>query len=532
LLLPLLTEPLWRKKLRLLAVAIAAAATVSLLSYGVTLFRFSTARATPSGRRTPNVLLIAADSLRPDHLDQTRAPNLWALGQHATWFERAMTPLARTFPAWVSISTGQYPQQHGIRHMFPRWETRAHHFDTVASHLAQAGYKTAVVGDFAADIFRRIDLGYQTVNTPTFTLRELVREHLFKNDPWLLSFLRGTFMRRWVPSIVEMHEATDPLEVTTDAVAAVDAAGDRPFFLTVFYSTTHFPYAAPAPYHSAYRAPGYTGPFRYAKADDLKADARPSPSDVEQIRALYDGAVTATDTAIAQLLHALESRGKSDNTIVIVTADHGEQLYEFGRSQGHGDNLEGDEALVVPLIIADPRRPKARREPSNVSLVDLAPTILELAGAQALAAADGRSLVPSLDGKPQPIRTVYSETGLWFTEVIAEVPLTRRLAYPDLTRISEVDRAHGDQIVLKKRYENFAVAAKHRMIDDGTYRLLYLPTRDGPKFELYERATDPGFTKDVAKTHADVVATLKQQLFAYFDADPLVERRGEALWPR
>jgi arylsulfatase A-like enzyme len=509
-----------------------------ILTFGAVLWfvELATGCTSGSGRKVahghPNVLLLAADSLRPDRLDAERAPQIKKLLDGATSFERAYTPLARTFPAWVSIATGRYPQHHGIRHMFPRWEARERDFDTLGKHFAEAGYHTAVVGDFAADIFRRINLGYQRVNTPTFTMRELVREHLLKNDPWLLAWVRGRLMRWLVPIVVEMHEATDPQAVTEDAIHEIDAAKDKPFFVTVFYSTTHFPYASPGPHHRRFRVPEYAGPFRFAKADTLDASEVISPADIAQVRSLYDGAVYATDEAVGELLAALERRGLREDTIVVVTADHGEGLYEHGRAQGHGDHLHGDEALRVPLVISDPKRPGARRHTQPVSLVDLAPTLLDLAQLSPLMSADGRSLASSLGGgEPEP-KAVYSETGLWFTEAIAEVPLSQRIAYPDLTRITEVDRKHLDQVVIRERYESLTTAVKHRMLQSGDWRLLYLPTRAGPKFELCDLKLDPGCEKDCSDANPARLNELKAQFWQFIADDPAVLRQGDVLLPR
>jgi hypothetical protein len=484
------------------------------------------------GNGHPNVLVIAADSLRPDRLDVKRAPNIARLREQATSFERAYTPLARTFPAWVSMATGQYPQHHGIRHMFPRWEARQQRFDTVARKLSGAGYHTAVVGDFASDIFRRVDLGYQTVRTPTFTMRELVREHLLKNDPWLLAWVRGRFMRWLVPVIVEISDATDPMAVSRDAVDEMGRANDKPFFITVFYSTPHFPYATPGPHHGRFRQPGYSGRFRYAKADTLDPNEVMSEADISQVRALYDGAVYATDVGVGYILDALQRSEQRERTIVVITADHGEELYEYGRSQGHGDHLQGEEALRVPLVIFDPTRPRAQRYDSPVSLVDLAPTLLELTGVGALEAPDGRSLASALDAKQLAARPVYSETGLWFTEVIAEVPLSRRVPYPDLTQLTEVDREHSDQIVLRKRWQAITTAAKHRMVQEGTLRLLYMPTRAGPRFQLCDLVSDPACTKDSASEHSTEFEQLKTQFRHFVDADPAVARQCDLLLPR
>ncbi len=484
------------------------------------------------GNGPPNVLIIAADSLRPDRLDAKRAPNIAKLLERATSFERAYTPLARTFPAWVSIATGQYPQHHGIRNMFPRWETRQQRFDTVARKLSEAGYHTAVVGDFASDIFRRIDLGYQRVRTPTFTMRELVREHLLKNDPWLLAWVRGRFMRWLVPVVVEISDATDPMAVSRDVVDEIGQASDKPFFITAFFSTPHFPYATPGPHHGRFRRAGYSGRFRYAKADTLDATEVMSEADISQVRALYDGAVYATDIGVGCILNALERSGQRERTIVVITADHGEELYEHGRSQGHGDHLLGDEALRVPLVIFDPTRPHAHRYAMPVSLVDLAPTLLELTGVGALGAADGRSLASALDGKEPAPRPIYSETGLWFTEAISEVPLSNRLPYPDLTQLTEVDREHLDQIVIRKRWQTMTTAAKHRMVQLGALRLLYMPTRTGTKFQLCDLASDPACARDSASEHLAEFLQLKTVFRQFVDSDPAVARQGDLLVPR
>ncbi|MGE5784477.1 MAG: sulfatase [Myxococcales bacterium] len=479
----------------------------------------------------PNVLLIAADSLRPDRVDLSRAPNLATLRENAASFERAYTPLARTFPAWVSIATGQYPQHHGIRHMFPRWATRARPLDTLAGRLKTAGYRTSVVGDFAADIFRRIDLGYEHVRTPTFTMRELVREHLLKNAPWLMSFVHGSAMRWLFPVVVEMSEATDAQAVTKTAIDEIDRANQQPFFLTVFYSTTHFPYAAPAPYVHRFKQAGYEGPFRFAKADTLNREEM-SPADIAQVRGLYDGAVYATDAAIGRLLDALKRRSLDHRTIVIVTADHGEELYEYGRSQGHGDHLQSEAALRVPLLFADPTRPSRRRVSDPVSLVDLAPTVLDRLQLEALPRADGRSLVPVLGGMPPTPKAVYSETGLWFTEIIPEVPLSRRLPYPDLTQLTEVDRAHGDQIVIRERWQTLTTAAKHRMVQLGSLRLLYQPARDKVHVELCNLELDPGCTRDSSREHPAEFEQLQAQFWHLVADDPEVDRKGDRLMPR
>lgn len=504
----------------------------ALVVWGILELDFDAHRQRAEADRRPNILILAADSLRPDRLDATRAPHISKLLGRATSFERAYTPLARTFPAWVSIATGQYPHHHGIRHMFPRWQTREQPLDTMLRHFGAAGYHTAVVGDFASDIFRRIELGYRTVRTPTFTLRELIREHLLKNVPWLMAFVRGGYLRELVPVLGEISDATDPHAVSQLAIDELERHQQEPFLLTVVYSTTHFPYAAPGPYHRRFRAPNYAGPYRYAKADTLAREERISPSDVAQVRALYDGAVFATDEAMQEVLDALRERELSRRTIVVITADHGEELYEHGRTQGHGDHLRAESALRVPLIVFDPRKPAAHRVFEPVSLVDLAPTLLDLAGVAALPGADGRSLTAAMDGIALKSLPVYSETGLWFTELIPEVPLSNRIPYPDLTQLTQVDREHGDQIVIRADWEPLTTSVKHRMLQEGNWRLLYQPSRERVAMELCDLVQDPGCVRDGSAQHPEVFERLKSQFWRVVSQDQSVFRQGDRLVPR
>src|SRR5262249_5475081 len=110
-----------------------------------------------------NILILAADSLRNDRLDARIAPNLAGLAARGTRLERAYVSVPRTFRSWVTILTGRHDHHHGVRSMFPTWEERAKDFDALPSRLARAGFTTAVVSDYAGDIFGRIDLGFGIV---------------------------------------------------------------------------------------------------------------------------------------------------------------------------------------------------------------------------------------------------------------------------------------------------------------------------------------------------------------------------------
>jgi arylsulfatase A-like enzyme len=433
----------------------------------------------------------------------------------------------------MTLLTGRHPHHHGIRSMFPRWEERARDFDALPARLARAGWSTGVVSDYAGDVFSRVDLGFGTVDVPEFDFRQLVRQRALERETPLMPFLHSHLGRAAFPVMREMNDAADPALLAHDAVRAMRRLESRgPFFLVVFFSTAHFPYAAPAPYYRRFTDPAYRGRYKYDRPVGLGQDAPPDARDQAQVRALYDGAVSAIDDAAQTILDAMASDGIARRTVVVVTADHGETLFDHGHGVGHGDHLFGDEGTHVPLVIVDPRNPAPRREPAIVRDVDLAPTLYALTGVAPPRDLDGQSLAPALQGAPlQPMRA-YAETGLWFTEEIPGLPTELRLPYPGIARLTEVDTVHGDELVLQKAVRPLTIVAKHRMVRDERYKLVYVPARTGVRWMLFDTQLDPGETIDVAAEHADVVARLKGDLWSWMRLDGDMTERGGYLVPR
>jgi arylsulfatase A-like enzyme len=515
----------------------AAAPLVPLLVVGLGVLSFArlpipSARAAAPRSDHPNILILATDSLRADRIDPRVAPRLARLGDQATRFDRAYVSLPRTFPSWVTLLTGRHPHHHGIRSMFPRWDERAKDFDAVPERFRKAGYSTGVVSDFAGDIFDRIDLGFGSIHAPTFDFRQLIRQRALERQTPLLPVLHSR-LGRWIfPVLREMSDAADPDMLADDAIGAIRGAHGQPFFLTVFFSTAHFPYAAPAPYYGRFTRPQYRGRFKYHKPVSLESEAPPDEEDIAQIRGLYDGAVSSVDDAVGRVLGALADEGLAENTIVIVTADHGEMLYENGHGIGHGDHLFGDEATHVPLLILDPRHPGAHRVPGIVRDVDLAPTLYELAGVPAPADLDGRSLAPALAGEKLTPQLAYAETDLWFTETIDGLPAALRLPYPGISHLNEVDAEHGDEVVLQRGMFDMTIVAKHRMVRDLRYKLVYAPTREGVRYLLFDTEKDPGETHDVAAEMPEQVSRLKSELWSWMLKDKRMAEHGGYLVPR
>jgi arylsulfatase A-like enzyme len=184
--------------------------------------------------------------------------------------------------------------------------------------------------------------------------------------------------------------------------------------------------------------------------------------------------------------------------------------------------------LHVPFAIRGPGIP-AGENPAMVRDVDLAPTLYELTKTAAPSDLDGRSLVPVLAaGKETAKEPVYAfaETGLWFTDEISALGPGLRLPYPGITGLTEVDREHGDDIVLRASYRPLAMTAKHRAIFDGRFKLVYVPTRDGARYMLFDRQTDPAEVRDVASEKPEERKRLATPLWAWMLRDTEMEERG------
>jgi arylsulfatase A-like enzyme len=497
-------------------------------------------RRLPSKRAgAPNVVILAVDSLRDDRVSPRVAPHLAAVGN--VRFSRAYVTLPRTLPSWTTILTGREPHSHGLRTMFPRYEDRARDLHALPARLAALGYRSGVVGDYAADIFTRVRYGFDLVDAPTFNFHALIATRAMERATPLLPVLHSSFGRRVLPAMRELNQAADPRLVAEDAVRALDRLDDgRPFLLTVFFSTAHFPYAAPAPYYGRFTDPSYRGRFRYHKPNVLGQDGALDAADVQQVRALYDGAVASVDAAAARILEELEARGLEDDTIVIVTADHGEMLYDDGHGQGHGDHLFGDQVVHVPLSMRVPGKLGVApgRVDALVRDVDLSPTILDLVGAPAAARADldGRSLRPLLTGASLAPRPVYAETEVWMTESIPELPSAGpnplRLPYPNVSQLTELDPRLGHDVVMRAEAEPIVIAAKHRMVLEGSLKLVYVPTRKGPRWLLFDRASDPAETVDLSAVRKDDVTRLRGELWKWILGDKRVEERDGLIVPR
>ncbi|MBC8451396.1 MAG: sulfatase, partial [Planctomycetes bacterium] len=306
--------------------------------------------AAPSGPQRPNVLLITVDTLRQDHLgcygyERPTSPHLDALAKSAVVFEDAQVQAPWTLPSLASLMTGLETTAHGCRSFH---DALAPSYETLAERLFAAGYDTAAV---ASHVFLGRDYG-------------LDQGFVHFDDELVLEMTRSD-------EVISSPKITQKgLDFLAAQAGARDAGSSRPWMLWLHYFDPHAEYL---------RHQGISGQFGTQRPVDL-----------------YDGEIAFTDRWIGRLLDGLATHGFEQDTIVVFTADHGEEFGDHGRVD-HGHTLYR-ELLDVPLIVRVPGG-TPRRVATMVRSIDLANTLLELTELPPLREGHGVSLVPLLEGR-------------------------------------------------------------------------------------------------------------------------------------
>ncbi|MCD6681121.1 MAG: sulfatase-like hydrolase/transferase [Burkholderiaceae bacterium] len=329
-----------------------------------------------------NVIMIGVDSLsaRVIENESERLPNLTALLSQGTTFERAYTPLGRTFPAWTSILSGRYPADH--RAIFNlRGLERVDRSDLLPHTLRAAGYRTI----FAIDErrFSNIDesFGFDRTVGPKIGALDFLLQRF--NDTPLTNLLLQTRLGHVLLPYSWLNAASfanyDKRAFVEETIAAL--SGARQVFLAVHFESAHYPYKS-----------------RYARPDD---------SDSDRLYAGYIAALAVVDRQVGQLVSALRDRGYLQDALVVVLSDHGESLGEIegeisgsnGRLKisafGHGAQIlsEDESRVVLGLVPFRNGRASARNvdvRTDQVSLTDLRAAVEHyiLTGTVRLTAAD------------------------------------------------------------------------------------------------------------------------------------------------
>lgn len=478
----------------------------------------ASAVAESGGRR--HVIFIGIDSLRSDRLLGTGGPTKAMpfaselVRRRGQGFGNVIVPLARTFPSWVSLLTSQHPRRHGVTTMFPRQSDRARPPTTLPSVLEQHGFFTSVHSDFAGDIFGRYPFGFREVHAPTLTFPVLIQSRALESATGVLPYLDSALGRDLFPALRELAHAPTAEELVDDCLEELEQRRDQNTFSVLFFSDAHFPYAAPYPGYIKFREPGYSGPNAFQFRPSQMLNQALGERDLRQVRGLYDAGLWNIDRHLQRLVELLEARRLLHRTLLVISADHGENLGENELGFAHGNHLLGVAEHQVPFVWIDFSRsaPAAIDHERQVSSLDIAPTLLGLLGLPAAPSFEGQSLLEPGDAA----HPVLMETGLWFVErgSSRERHQSMRLPYPSVDRVTFVNPANGDEIELRDEYVSVIEFAKHVGLQQGAERLVYVPERPAPRWQLFDTRMDPLSERDLAAERPERVEALRKSLLA------------------
>lgn len=413
------------------------------------------------------VLVLMMDTLRADRLGPYGSPsgltpNLDAFAEHAVVFDSVYATSSWTRPSVASMVTGRYP----------------------TSHTAVG--KADALPTKALTVVEVLEDDRDTWSFGITTNANIAPEVGFGQAYDEYGPLRGTRRRSYPEDRIGLVPADEVAAATLARLRSERAASARRTFGFVQFIDPHDPYY-PNPEHNPLPAPprgDYTG--SRADIDRMMADGREAwtKRNIDWLRYLYDGEAAYLDHAFGEFIAALKAEGLFEDSMIIVASDHGEAFWEHGQ-RGHGKSLY-DEETRVPLMIrfAGMPRSDARRIDRPVSIVDIAPTILDAFGLPAPEEFEGRSLIPLIETGTRERRLDY---------VFSELAL--------FDNYSEAALRHGRH-KMKVRYW-------HNRSDAGSVAV-----------ELYDIDADPGETRDLADSpdHENVRRELLARL-SVWEAD-------------
>jgi arylsulfatase A-like enzyme len=322
-------------------------------------------------RSTPPrvVVLVSIDTLRADHVgaygySRATTPNLDAFAKEGTVFEDAMSPSPWTLPAHASLLTGLYPGRHGVVTHESRLPASV---STLAEAMGKSGFITAAV----------------------------VNSHRLSPHYGLQ---KGFWKFRYVAEEAGQREPGSA--ITDQAVHWLKRYAGERVFLFVHYYDVHSDYASRPEFEELFLRP-YEGPadgttrgLRAHRTGELRYGA----ADAERLVDLYDAGIRQMDHELSRLFAAIQAHAGASGALVMVTSDHGEEFLERGGVL-HG-RTQFQEMLHVPLVVHGPGVPRGRRIETPVSLVDVPPTLLRLAGIEPPSGLDGEDLSNLLGPAP------------------------------------------------------------------------------------------------------------------------------------
>ncbi len=386
----------------------------------------------------PNLVVIVMDTVRGDHLSidgysRDTTPHLRALARDSVVYTHAQAPSDITLTSHASLFTGMYPSWHGAYCQPPQaayGRELSSKYPTLAELLHRDGYQTLGV---AANLYLRADFGLERgfdqfrIPRPVPLLpdedRSVLRYQLRRG----LSFFFDT------AQFDRLYAFGEDIDHELFTVLNLRAHPSEPFFAFLNYMDAHFPYVPPAPYSGIFpgRRPRFTQDDLGAEQEIISKGQGQPAGYRPHCESQYDGGIAYIDAQVGNVVDWLKRHNQYDNTMIVVTSDHGESFGAKNRV-GHA-NSPYQNLLHVALLIKYPGAARTGVETQPVSLIDVAPTALAALKVAIPATMQGVPLNCRRSGSAPPVRRDFPQPGIAFAG------LPRRLCH-------QVDRGVAAQV--------------------------------------------------------------------------------------
>ena len=422
-----------------------------------------------------NVILIVIDALRPDHLsfngyNRKTCPNIDRIAGDGVFFPNTYTALPRSDPTITSMMTGMYPHSHGVRLVANNKVKPS--ITTLAEILKSHGYRTALTKP-GSIIPEGYDRGFEDFDLFSWKVKNKLKRGIYK------VLHKGNFM----------SDAEQRFSVAKEWIG--NNLGKN-FFMTIITNDLHWPYPIPKPFDHIFD-PDYKGKHTFSDRDggtvsrgDLIFGVKSLPKEeIDHAIAHYDGGIRYTDQHLGNLLEFLKDKSIYDDTLIIITSDHGEHFGEHGYYFQHGSSLY-QPSLNSTLIMSCPKKlPKNKKVKGKVQVIDIMPTVLDILGIPLVDDVEGHSLLPLIEGKVDQVRDFVFAEGI------------------------------EDHFKQDKRMFVSGVKGKWRAMIVDDWKIIYIPHPKNDIFELYNLAEDPKEEHNLMDKEKEKAEEMKKKILEF-----------------
>jgi len=423
-----------------------------------------------------NIILLIVDALRPDHLSfngysRNTSPKIDELAKESIFFPNSYATLPNTNPSVTSMLTGTYPHNNGVRMLFNN-KLKAT-IPTLQEILQNRGYRTAFMICGHADKFG-LERGFDEFDNIKWKIEDKIKRSQYK-----------------------IFHPTSYLGVTqqyTDrAIKWIKKNSKNKFFLCLHYMDMHWPYDIPKPYDHFFDRE-YKGQHLFkslmedskiTRADLIFGNKKLPEEEIKHAIAHYDGGLRYIDSNIGRLLDSLKQDGIYNDTLVILSSDHGESFGEHGYYFQHGENTY-EQGIKTTLLFKIPKK-QCKKIDSRVQNTDIFPTVLDLLNIPIIDKIDGVSLLPLIEREKDHVRDFV------FTESIENHWKTKKNIFID------------------------GIKGKWRTMIVNDWKIIYIPHPENDIFELYNLKEDLDEHDNLIDKEKDIALKMKKRILGFME---------------